>query len=377
MLIKSNIRLNQLMKTLPNGKAVLDFKKIEDKGFMLHILITERGAKGKTFNIKDRIREDFQENGSQAIWLMNTIGLLEKQQADFVKDFNKPSVGKIYPKEHIDWWNSLKFRGKMDSNTGGFYAGDEQVIKFLSLGHSELMKGARVGYKRVVYEEFNVKSNVVPKPVEKFDSLLHSLEDLVANHQQEQELKVYIFGNNKTLNNPIINRMGIRTIEHEIMELRDENGEKIALIIAPQFNEEEMQQIEEDNKKNKIYQLSKLMGTHTHSYFNASLFDELNRVVQYTNNKESASQLIPLYTLVHKGEWLNLYKINGGFHIVNIDKMKDKDKLLRKVIFNKRDAEENCAYNTILKRNMFIALSMDKLTFEDITSRDYFISALQ
>lgn len=377
MLIKSQIKMNQLLQTLPNGKKVLDFEKIENLGFMMHILITQRGSLGKTFNIKDQARKDFQKDGSQSIWLMNTLGLLEKQQQDFVKDFNKSGVAKLYPKANIDFFNEIKFKGDLEKNTGGFYHKDEPFIKFLSLGHAELMKGARVGYKRVVYEEFNVKSNIVPKPVEKFDSLLHSLEDLVANHQQEQDLKIHIFGNNKTLNNPIINRMGIRTIEHEIMELRDEYGNKIAIIIAPQYDEKERHEIEQENKNNKIYQLSKLMGTHTHSYFNESLFDELNRVVQYTDKKDWASKLFPLYTLVHKGEYLNLYKLNKGFHIVNIDKYKDRDKILAKVIYNRKDAEENCNYNTILKRNMFKALSLDAITFEDITTRDLFISALQ
>jgi hypothetical protein len=58
---------NTYFQTLPNGKRVYDFQKIEDAGFPIVIIISMRGSLGKTYNVKDFLLKKFIENEKQAI----------------------------------------------------------------------------------------------------------------------------------------------------------------------------------------------------------------------------------------------------------------------------------------------------------------------
>lgn len=386
MLIKSSYALGDFLQTLKNKKKVFDYAKIEEAGFPIVIMITQRGALGKTFNVKDHIRNMYQKKGDRAIWLMNTKILLEKQKSDFHEDIFKPSIQPLLDPQIPWFWRSTEWGGKIDSNTCRLYHKDDKgklspFIDLLALSSSESMKGARVGYKRIVYEEFNVKINQVSKPEDQFNSLLNSMEDVVVNHQKKQDLKIYIFGNSKTLNNPIINKMGIRVLEHEISELRDDYGNPLVLVIAPQLDDKQRQEVEEDNKNNWIYQLQKQSGYHKHSYFNVSLYDDLNRIVQYRAYEDTQKQIKPKLTIFHKDRFIMVYSVynqsnqlTNKYHVSEIE----SNEILPNatVALNRRSVRENIVLNKNIKNNFIQALARDLFSFEDITSRDIFIESI-
>ena len=56
---KSKYKLEDFLQVLSNGKKVFDFNKIAEKNFPIVILQTERGRLGKTLNIKEFLRQDF------------------------------------------------------------------------------------------------------------------------------------------------------------------------------------------------------------------------------------------------------------------------------------------------------------------------------
>lgn len=378
MIIKSDYKMSDFEQTLKNGKKVFDFNKIAEKGFLMNVLITERGARGKTFNAKEFIREQYLKHQARSLWIMNTEGLLTKQISDFTKDFFKPSVTKMLPKSSLTFWDNITMTGAVSNNLARMDYKDNEVLKFLMINHAELMKGARVGYRYFFWDEFNVKANVIRKPIDLFDSLLHSLEDLVSLHGGQQELQGFIFGNNKSLNNPILTHMGITHLEHEISEIRDQYGKPLVLIIAPQIQGVQIKQLEEDNKNNSIYQFSKLIGTAEHSYYNQSLHDEVNNVIRYLDDKETANLLKPAFTLYHKEEYLNVYKVmdgvnKGDYHAYTVKK---KDIFRAVFAFSVRDMKESITLNKLYKKAFIKALSLNKVSFEDIQSREIFISAI-
>lgn len=378
MLIKSKRRLSSFLQTLKNGKEVFDFNKIAKSGFPIHLFMTARGTMGKTFNAKEFIREQFQKHGRKSIWLMNSVRQLEREIAVFLEDFFKESTRKLLPKETVDFWRKCKIKGNTENNTCSLYYENEEVIKFLSMNHAELMKGARVGYSYVFYDEHNVKAEVVRDIVKKFDSLIHSLEDLVSLHNSSQAVQIFIFGNNKSLNNKLINNMGIRVLQHEISELTTDDGFfKLALVIAPQYSENQREDIEEANKHNWIYHMSKQLGEHKHSYFNESSLDDINKIERYTDDQAKANTLQPVITVFHKDSFLNVYRKDAksaDYHVIEVDEEHALPSAI--MIFNRRDLKDGYLYNTTYKRNFMKLIEANKISYEDITTRDTFISSV-
>lgn len=378
MLKKSKYTVEDFLQTLSNGKKVLDFSKIKATGFPIRLIMTERGAKGKTLNAKEDLRKDFQKDGSVGIWLTNTEIMSEKQKADFFEDLNKPFVRNELP--DIEFWDNCKIKGSLKKNRCYVYYKDQKFIKIQPLSMAEDLKGARLKWSSIKWEEFNVNFNRVLDAVNRLDSLLHSTEDLVSNHGEKQTLMLDIFGNNKSLNNKIIYAMGVTHIENEVTEVFDDNGKKLMLIISPRFTPEQKQEIEEQNKDNWIYQLSKKLGTANHSYFNESLYDDVNNVFQYTKTQESANKyLLPQMTIHHRKQYYNIYKIKIGdrknkYHIVSVDKKDIFSKAI--AVFNKRDMIENAVLNSKYKTALLKLLSHSDITYEDIVSRELFISSL-
>lgn len=379
MLQKSTIQLKHLLQTLPNTKEVLDFQKIANTNFPIVLLMTERGSKGKTVNSKFHVMKKFIETGLPSIYLQNTVTQIDKSKDEFFKDLNKPLVREYFNNNGIsnEWLDELQFKGKTQDNTLRLMYKDQVVFKFLSLNHAELMKGSRVQYYSVVYDEFNVNANRVPNFLYQIDSLLHSLEDLVSSHNAKQELKLFIFGNSKSLANPFIYRMGVTHIIDEITELRDEHNNPLLLVVSPIFTETQVQQIEKENKQNWIFQLSKQLGTANHSYFNQTQEDETNNIVRWTEEPNWTEELLVISSFHHKGNYFNVFKNRSkpsNFHIVQVDTKQDT--LGRIFCFKKIDITDNVPLHITLRNNLIRVLESDNATFENITTRINTISAL-
>lgn len=391
MIVKSKWRLNDFYQKLSNGHKVFDFEKIAKTGYGMILIMSERGSRGKTLNVKELLRKEFIKTGRPSIWLGNTNSMLDDFKTRYNKDFNKPFVKKELGAKSTNFWKDTIAIGDNEKNTGqvDFTTHKKQkdgsilstrklFIKLLSMNNTELMKGSRDNYKYVVYDEFNVKANVVREPINKFDSLLHSLEDIPSGYTQD--LQVLIFGNNKSLNNPLIYRLGVSHVEHEVSEVMTEDGFPLLLIINPRYDEDQRNKLEDDNKNNWIYQASKQMGTHEHAYFNESLYDDVNSVIKYLDTEEKAKLLFPQFTIHHKKEWMNVYKIKDGVHKGNIHVVQvSKSQIYKNSVFyfNKNDVVENSRYTRKYIKQLRKYIESDSVSFEDIFTRELFMSSIR
>lgn len=379
MLKKSHYELADFLQTLSNGKEVFDFEKIEGAGFPIVLVITERGSKGKTLNIKEHFRKSFIKTGRPNAFMNTTVKLVEKTKADFLKDLReKPFVRKSLGKKAMEFWDNVQMKGDVEKVLCWAKHEGKDFIKLLPLAHAEYMKGARLHWKHIVLDELNVGWNQVPEAMTKLMSFLHSAEDLVADHNSYNDKKLWIFGNNKSLNNPLIYKMGVTHIENDITEVYDENGNKLLLIICPQFDDDDKRVIEEDNKNNWIYSLSKQVGEANHSYFNESLYDEVNNVKRYTHLENVNEYLLPYYSVHHNKQYYNIYKVKQGvnkgmYHIISVT---PDEKIGKTFAFLKRDIKEFVTYQRQYKNTLQKLLSSNYISFEDVVSRDLFISSI-
>ena len=374
---KSEKTMNDLYKTLINGSKVLDFEKIDKMGFYIHLLITQRGKVGKTLNMKLQIINKFLETGKPSKWLSNTKGIATSFKNDFYKDLEKKHVIENMTKQQREFIESTKFKGNIEHNNmwnKGLYKGkpkDWFHVQALSL--AELAKNSRTQWAYLVWDEFNVKFNQVQDPVNKFDSLIHSMEDLVGNNSDKSNLhKTFIFGNNKSLNNPIIISLGIRYVKHEITEVYTPDGKPYMLMIVPKLTNDAIKELDEENKDNPYYFASKQLGTWSHSYINESLYDDANGVERH---RKYIKDYQPIYSVYHDDKYYSIYKVaNSRFHCISVERYNVISNTI--FIMRKRDMQPGYIYD---KRKAIVLFKMIQdgfFTFEDVSTRELVINSL-
>lgn len=405
----NNYDIKFFLKELDNGKEVFDFIKWYEKTkFPICLNISERGGKGKTFNSKDLIRyiyekykdTDYFSKNPVSIWLRNLVRdtKIEKHK---------------YLDELPNWYSDkeLKFKGSAETVLD-LLVDEKPITRFISLNTGESQKGTRLIPKLIVWDEFNVGIKDVSEPIEQFDSILHTTEDIVNNYGKEDDSRLLIFGNNKTLNHPLLIEMGITHISNEVTEIYDDLGNPFMLILMPLWSDEDKEKFERDNNKNWRFQFSKKIGTVNHSYFNENLYDEVNFVHQYINiENELLSNNVTKFkdilkngvTFYHDNRYFNIYDISPlyrtelktSYHCVDLNMlekmMNDMYKKLNiKNEFNKQDlfSKEIYTFKTHnLKENIKIAttdyknifkkiISENKVSFENISSRTIYLNSI-
>lgn len=384
---KSKYKASDFYQTLSNGNQVFDFEKFEKTPFNMVFIISERGARGKTLNAKEYARKKWESDKRPSIFMYNTIPLITKAMEDFKEDLQKPFVKNELGEHAIKFWEETKIIGDPEKNLAKVTSDGKQFIKLLSTNHAELMKGARLNWKAIFWDEFNVNYHTIRDAISKVTSLLHSSEDVVAN--SKQDLMFFVFGNNKSLDVDFMYKLGVTHLEHEVTEIwsDDEIPQPIMLIVSPQYNDVQRQEIAEKNKNNFIFNITKQLGEHAHAYFNESLYDDINHIKRYTDTQARANKyLLPSISIHHDGSYYNIYRIKkmpetianntfGNLHIVAVDKDKTFHNAL--YIFNRRDQIEFTSMNVQVRNQVIKFVSKSKITYEDVRSRMLFLRSIK
>lgn len=411
----NKFKIKDFLKKLDNGKEVFDLISwYEMSPFPIGLFISERGSKGKTYNSKELQSYIFEkesnnkyfEKNPATIWLRNLVRdtKIEKQK---------------YLGELPYWYNDkkLEYKGRPDEVLDLLVDG-RPITRFFSLNTAESQKGTRIVPKLIIWDEFNVGINNVVDPINKLDSLIHTTEDIVNNYGKIDDSKLLIFGNNKSLNHILLINLGITHIEEEITEIYDDLGNPLLLIVAPKWSDEDKEKFIEDNKNNWRFQLSNKLGTTNHSYFNESLFDEINFIHEYINiDKELLSDKITKIsdifkygtTFYHNNRYYNIYDISPLYrsnlktlyHCIDLNlleklmneiykKLNIKEEFKKEDLFSKdkkgkyiintfkpKNIKENISLVSNEIKNAFRKMLSDNLiSFENIASRSIFIESI-
>lgn len=302
--IEHNFKREHFYKMIKNKQGkyvyVLDFEKISKINAFWNLIITQRGAMGKTYNVKEFIKNKWDKEKALTIWIRNMV-------KDIQNEANKFLYGDI-----PDNLKGCYIKGQAENNSLYVYdETDTAFIKLQAMNTAEDEKGTRILYNYWVMDEFNVNVKHIRDYIAKYDDLLHSTEDIVNNYGVNDNTQQFIFGNNKTWNHPLLYELGINGVEDEIEIYVDEYDNVMLFIFTPIISEQDYDKFLEDNKHNKRVQATRLIGRDKHSYQNKSEMDNINNIYQFFNTgneKLFDETLQPIYS----------FKIDGKFFIMNL-----------------------------------------------------------
>jgi len=201
-----------------------------------------------------------------------------------------------------------------------------------------------------------------------------------------RDLKVFLLGNNKSFNNPLLVNLGINSIDEEVSCVYTQDGKPLILILFPIIDENERKDIEELNADNPVFQFMKVSGGAKHAYFNESQYDgvngivkrvsDFNRLFKHHHNLFRVDDEILSMTNLPKN-----YDDEGyEYHLFCLDLLKPKglDNLKKMGLFSpNKTLEPNDKYLTKdMKEKLLMCLSLDKISFEDIHTKNLFYKLL-
>ena len=336
---------------IDNGSWVLDYHKLAASGYGFILLITERGAKGKTFNSKEYMRDKYLEDGTKSIWLMNTQVQIDKDKSKFLHNNRQ-----INPEK----WEgcTVKGNGVVDNETG------EMFIQFVALRGAEKLKGSRdSSFKIVVYDEFNVGlDSFRGQQTTLFSSLLNTLTD-IQDVKSGNKLQVFIHGNNKTLTTPLLVDMKIFEIKGEETYF-EKDGVKTVFIYTPKIDKSV---VKEHNKNNWVFMLDEMTGMDEHNYFNENLYDNMLSIAP--NYDYHRMRLIANYKM--DGNFFRMYANPEAtfFYFRKAEKGEIDDKKDEIVVGKKDQMEATYRVSPRLRGAVLNLLMKDQILFDSMYSK--------
>ena len=164
-----------LKNTHIKGKRVFDFAKIKSlfSNFHIFVLATNRGSFAKTTGAKQLGLDEWKKNYKPSLWLKNTVAQIEDEQTKFAS----VDVCKVIP----EFAELKEKRFRFDLN-------DQKLFDLQAINGYDAMKGTRVAYNNIFYDEINEKAEFVRKGniVAFLNSILASTDNQVANFGKQR-----------------------------------------------------------------------------------------------------------------------------------------------------------------------------------------------
>lgn len=356
-----------------NGKeykhAIFDYQKIwEDKDVLFYLIISERGLKGKSTGAKWLAKHIWDNYKSKSMWVMNTRILIQKEK--------KSHLAK--PKQIFKEFENVKIEGDFLKDDKDWF------MKFTSLSTAENEKGSRDDYELLIFDEFNVgDSQIKKKKLDLLSSLIATLTDDV-NPNAKSIKKIIMHGNNKSMNDEFLIRMGIYSINNDITDIKNSDGKIIGRIFAPITNQQERITMNKRMKDNNAYQFQKLIGREEHVYFNSSLYDELNNIKpdykDLTVYEHYYLRIQDYYFRIRKqhgsSKWKHYITYVESITNKKIKILKDTENIII-YCMSKRSLKEDIILNPNLKINLINELVHNNLWFENSYSREVILDELR
>lgn len=358
-------------------KMAVDYDKLLTTDFNFFLIITERETRVKTYGAKDMCFKDWlNKRKLNTLWLRTKVDDIKEETTKFFSDIPK-SMEKY----------AFKFNGTIASSERT----KEQFIKIAPTSVTTA-RGSRTLVKFIVYDEFNIGvdarnwKEIVPN----FTDLLRSS----SNSQTVREQKVFLLGNNRSFNNPILVNLGIAHIDEEVSAIYDENGNPLILILFPIIDEAEIQDIKNENKDNPTFNFISMMGGAEHAYFNKNQFDDVNGIrdlesfIPYIQDDDRRYLFRVdnkiLFAVKPRGEFKD-ENVENQIHWYCLDLLKnnkidDLDKIKKLGLYCAKTVEpkpNDVIINKEIKEDLYLSLALNRCTFQDIYTKNLFYKLLK
>lgn len=350
--------IKRFHKKLNNGLLAIDFHKVKAEGFPINILITERGEIGKTHNSKEFAIDEYLKYGVKSAWVLNSATQIDEDKSQFL--VNNKAVD--YEKK----WEDVKIVNDSVIKDGN------EFMKLVALSTSESKKGSRdYRIKNIIYDEFNVGlDKIKTKQVFLFENLLATFKDVkkIIDHK----MTVFIFGNNKSINTPLLVAWKIFEIKEELTKIYDEYGNPLIMIYTPEIDQN---LLEEKNKDDFTYQLAKRSGTADYIFHNMSIYDNINGIKRLADEdlQRIGAKITTHYTL--DGNTFILYNFiyeNKTHFFLAHSKVNGDDSFVVK----KQDMEVGRKFNPEARDKFLQLIIESRIWFDSISSKMSLLSCL-
>jgi len=375
--IPVNDNWKNYLKKLDNGAQVWDFDKIDStfKDIHIRVIFSERGNKGKTYNLKKYALECFNKNGKPSIWVRNTAITLQMEAKRFL-DNNTVMIDPVL-------WDKLRLRKQ-----GPIYLitkGKKIVFILLSLNDVNKMKGTRLDVNHIIFDEINEDASQIRGGIVKaIDNLVHSATNAVKNYKRIEKTKLWFLGNNKSINHPYLIKLGMRDNTHPLALYSvqyQELKEPIVVKFCAKYSKDQVKDFTRKAFLNKDWKFihSYMLNEAHHSYFNQSFEEENLRIMPLDINRKLFKEGFLRFTIKYEDNYLNFYAIGGllGFyntkhyHVAKVD----KSMISKSLITNyQKFMEDGCVYLGTSSRLFSTLVSSQNLSYQDPLSRVLFLN---
>ena len=370
---KHSVEMEHLLKKLPNGKKVFDFKRIREifSDFNMFVVASERGSLGKTTGLKLLALDDLEKNGVPSLFIRNTITDLETEVPRFLSESTL---------EVDDRFLECEIEGSVVKSTATCKYKDKTYFNFCSLNDTGKIKGSRIIYNNIVWDEINegflsVRGGITTS----ISSILASTEDQVKNYGKKDETNFWVFCNMKSINHPFILDLGIRdfdeniTTYHSVINI---NGKKLhrplCVIIRTSYTEDEkFNYIKENYSNSWRLGLNLATGEAEHTNFNETLKDEATGIKNFDPKKCNL-----WFTLRNDKSYVNIFKIwnTDSFWVHTTDSSYVAGESV--YILDTKYSTEGVMYQNNLKKSLFKKLWNGEIYFKDMAARVKFLNIL-
>lgn len=339
---------NDFLTQLDNGQRVINFEAFANTEFPMILLITERGEKGKTFGAKEFMLEQHINNNKKSIWLRSTMDQCEKEKGTFLMD------NKLKSKLE-NWENVILERDYLIHDKRPF-------CEIVPLSKAENYKGGRHNPDYIIYDEFNTGlTNIKNKQAYLLLNLISTYDDSIGSDKQSK-LKVFLFGNNKSYDTPLLIDLKVFKIDNVFTGMFSPNGTPILLIYEPK---PDMAKIEERKAGNWIYEIAKVTGESDNIYGNMSRYDRLNGILE-----PIGINLYPICQYKVDDRWYMYNKfLDEGFKYYLITMLEHENTDIKTIVLNQKEMESGFIYSTKVKSALILQMKKKKLYFDTIATK--------
>lgn len=376
--MSSNYQINDFMRqigTFKSGRArlAIDYEKLLKTKFSYFLIITERETRVKTYGAKQLLYSKWNKVDPIGLWLRTLASDVDSEKTSFFSD--TPD----YMKEE-----GFSFEKDMAVNS--------QKLPFLllsSVATPSRVRGSRILLDYIVWDEFNI--GVDGKNFKKLNDNFSDIIRSTSNSTTARKQKVFLLGNNKSFNHPLLISMGITSIKEEITEIYTDEGHPLMLVLFPIIDENERKLIMGENADNPQFQLLSLLNGADHSYFNETQFDKVNGVVEYTTlsdmkfwqelsfrtdedvvmcffvPKEMRSDPEQMWFFIRYELYKKKFKRNDDTNWLNVPLLSQKA----------MTQNQDLPIDTFLKNNLLKFLVKNQCSFYDISTKNLFVKTFK
>ena len=351
-----------LKELKPTGQFVFNYDKIQKLNFPLYLLISMRGDNGKTFGAKEFAREHFEKTGEKSKWLLNTAVQVEEEKFKWLEKNQN-----AYPKK---WKDYFREGTRIYKKVGGKKI---EFLEMVALSAAEKKKGSRENIAYVFYDEFNVGvERIGVRQTTLFNNLLATYKPY---DTKINTLRVFIFGNNKSLNSNLLIDLKIWELKSDFIQVNGPSGKKLMLILSPVMPEN---YIIKRTEHDWLYDLATMTGEADHIYRNKNLYNEMAGIMDFDNYlmKDHGAEPLANYKISGRLYVMFTFKLNGitnyGFGTLE-KKIPDIDTIALRLI----DMDHDYKFNSRTPSNIRYNLSHGILWFDSIASKVEILKCLK